>query len=53
MIFSKGDVNSVSMIRNVLTEFQDLSGLFPNPNKSDLEWSVRCRERSDCSYSWV
>ena len=32
MIFRKKDVNSVRMIRNVLTEFQDLSDLYPNPN---------------------
>jgi hypothetical protein len=36
MILSKGDVNSIRMIRNVLTEFQDLLGLYPNPNKSDI-----------------
>jgi hypothetical protein len=36
MIFSKGDVNSICMIRTVLTKFQDLSGLYPNPNKSDI-----------------
>jgi hypothetical protein len=36
MIFSKGDVNSIRMIRTVLTKFQDLSGLYPNPNKSDI-----------------
>jgi len=36
MIFSKGDVNSIRMIKNVLTEFQDLSGLYPNLNKSDV-----------------
>ena len=36
MIFSKGDVNSIRMIRTVLTEFQDLSSLYPNPNKSDI-----------------
>jgi len=36
MIFSKGDVNSICMIRTVLTEFQDLLGLYPNPNKSDI-----------------
>ena len=24
------------MIRNVLTEFQELSSLYPNPNKSDI-----------------
>jgi hypothetical protein len=24
------------MIRNVLIEFQELSGLYPNPNKSDI-----------------
>jgi hypothetical protein len=24
------------MIRTVLTKFQDLSGLYPNPNKSDI-----------------
>ena len=24
------------MIRIVLTKFQDLSGLYPNPNKSDI-----------------
>jgi hypothetical protein len=36
MIFSKGDVNSIHMIRNVLIEFQDLLGLYPNPNKSDI-----------------
>jgi hypothetical protein len=33
MILSKGDVNSIHMIRNVLTEFQDL---YQNPNKSDI-----------------
>jgi len=36
MIFSEGDVNSIRMIRTVLTKFQDLSGLYPNPNKSDI-----------------
>jgi len=37
MIFSKGDVNSIYMIKTVLTtKFQDLSGLYPNPNKSDI-----------------
>ena len=36
MIFSKGDVKSIRMIRTVLTKFQDLSGLYPNPNKSDI-----------------
>ena len=36
MIFSKGDVHSIRMIKNVLTEFQVLSGLYPNPNKSDI-----------------
>jgi hypothetical protein len=36
MIFSKGDVNSIRMIRTVLTKFQDLSGLYSNPNKSDI-----------------
>jgi hypothetical protein len=36
MIFSKGDVNSIRMIKTVLTKFQDLSGLYPNPNKSDI-----------------
>jgi hypothetical protein len=36
MIFSKGDVNSIRMIRTVLIKFQDLSGLYPNPNKSDI-----------------
>jgi len=36
MIFSKADVNSIRMIRTVLTEFQDLSSLYPNPNKSDI-----------------
>jgi len=36
MIFSKGDINSIHMIRNVLIEFQELSGLYPNPNKSDI-----------------
>jgi hypothetical protein len=36
MIFSKGDVNSIRMIRTVLTNFQDLSGLYPNPNKSGI-----------------
>jgi hypothetical protein len=36
MISSKRDVNSVCMIRNVLMEFQDLSGLYPNPHKSDI-----------------
>jgi len=36
MIFSNGDVNSIRMIRSVLTKFQDLSGLYPNPNKSDI-----------------
>jgi len=36
MIFSKGDVNSIRMITNVLTEFQDLLGLYPNPIKSDI-----------------
>jgi len=33
MILSKGDVNSIHMIRNVLKEFQDL---YQNPNKSDI-----------------
>ena len=36
MIFSNMDVNSICMIRTVLTKFQDLSGLYPNPNKSDI-----------------
>jgi hypothetical protein len=36
MIFSKRDVNSIRMIKNVLTEFQDLSGLYRNPNKSSI-----------------
>jgi hypothetical protein len=36
MIFSKGNVNSIHMIRNVLTEFQDLLGLYPNPIKNDI-----------------
>ena len=36
MIFSKGDVNSIRIIRTLLTEFQDLSCLYPNPNKSDI-----------------
>jgi hypothetical protein len=36
MIFSNGDVNLICMIRTVLTKFQDLSGLYPNPNKSDI-----------------
>jgi hypothetical protein len=36
MIFSKGDVNSICMITTVLTKFQDLSGMYPNPNKSDI-----------------
>jgi len=36
MIFSNGDVNSIRMITTVLTKFQDLSGLYPNPNKSDI-----------------
>jgi hypothetical protein len=36
MIFSKGDVNSIRMIRTVLTKFQDLSGLYPNSKKSDI-----------------
>ena len=36
MIFSKGDVNSIRMIRTVLTKFQDLSGVYPNPKKSDI-----------------
>jgi hypothetical protein len=36
MIFSKGDVNSIRIIRTLLTEFQDLSCLYPNPKKSDI-----------------
>ena len=36
MIFSKGYVNSIRMIRTMFTKFQDLSGLYPNPNKSDI-----------------
>ncbi|KAL3576428.1 hypothetical protein D5086_021711 [Populus alba] len=36
MIFNKGDVHSIRMIKNVLTKFQDLPGLYPNPNKSDI-----------------
>jgi len=36
MIFSKRDVNSFCMIKTVLTKFQDLSGLYPNSNKSDI-----------------
>jgi hypothetical protein len=28
------------MIKNVLTGFQDLSGLHPNPDKSDISWAV-------------
>jgi hypothetical protein len=36
MIFSKGDVNSIHMIRTMVTKFQDLLGLYPNPNKSDI-----------------
>jgi len=36
MIFSKGNVNSIRMIRTVLKKFRDLSGLYPNPNKSDI-----------------
>jgi len=35
MIFNKGEVNSVCVIHNVLMEFQSLSGLSPNPDKSD------------------
>jgi hypothetical protein len=45
MIFSKGDVKSIRMIRNVLTKFQDLSGLYPNPNKSDILSGVLNIER--------
>jgi hypothetical protein len=29
MIFSNGDVNSIRMIRTVLTKFQDPAGLYP------------------------
>lgn len=36
MIFNKGEVNSVCVIHNVLMEFQSLSGLSPNPDKSDI-----------------
>jgi len=35
LIFSKEEVNSVCVIHNVLMEFQSLSGLSPNPDKSD------------------
>jgi hypothetical protein len=54
MIFSKGDVNSVCMIRNVLTEFQELSSLYPNPNKSDIFLSGMSDVERDqiISYSW-
>jgi len=45
MIFSKGDVNSVRMIINVLMEFQDLSGLYPNPNKSNILSGLLYAER--------
>ena len=36
MIFSKGDVYLIRMIKNVFTEFQVLSGLYLNLNKSDI-----------------
>jgi hypothetical protein len=39
MIFSKGEDNSVCMIHNVLMEFQSLSGLSSNPDKSDIHLS--------------
>ncbi|XP_028090262.1 uncharacterized protein LOC114290524 [Camellia sinensis] len=39
MIFSKGDVNTVRMIMVGLEEFSSLSGLTPNPSKSNVFFS--------------
>lgn len=36
MIFCKGDINSVSLIKEALDEFQGLSGLSPSPPKSHM-----------------
>ncbi|XP_028095880.1 uncharacterized protein LOC114295779 [Camellia sinensis] len=39
MIFSKRDVNTVQMIMDGLAEFSSLSGLNPNPSKSNIFFS--------------
>ena len=39
MIFSKGDVPTVKLIMEGLEEFSNLSGLTPNPSKSNIYFS--------------
>ncbi|KAF7131841.1 hypothetical protein RHSIM_Rhsim09G0079900 [Rhododendron simsii] len=39
MIFCKGDLTSISHIQEALSEFQMLSGLSPNPEKSSIYFS--------------
>jgi len=46
MIFNKGDVNSVRMIRNVLKKVS-MSGLYPHPNKSYIFLSGLLDARRD------
>lgn len=36
MVFSNGDLESIAIINNVLHIFQHLSGLTPNPAKSEV-----------------
>ncbi|XP_050207768.1 uncharacterized protein LOC126657165 [Mercurialis annua] len=33
-LFSNGDLNSISILKNTLSEFSNMSGLYPNLNKS-------------------
>ncbi|KAF7137806.1 hypothetical protein RHSIM_Rhsim07G0147600 [Rhododendron simsii] len=39
MIFCKGELSSITLIQEALTEFQALSGLSPNPEKSSIYFS--------------
>jgi hypothetical protein len=36
MIFCKGDVQSITTVANCLSLFKSMSGLAPNPDKSNL-----------------
>lgn len=36
MIFCKGELDSIQAIKNVLLQFEALSGLSPNPSKSNI-----------------
>lgn len=36
LIFCKGEVSSISLIKDCLSQFKDISGLSPNPDKSKI-----------------